>query len=445
MGYPDLAEKYFIRLLNQLPPNDHLRGDLYEDLAKLAAQAKDYDKSLQWRKKALKFKNEHSSESSTNINPIEDKTNSTNVTTKEMINQVSEIMAEMSQLQNFTTPSYFFILPTRKCDKMFISNEQNWFRIHYKLYFLCECSHEANEMHVAPHEGYLIRMPRDFVVQYGLYLRTTLNIVRILLSSGRFALSKNGSAAPLKFNTPEEKETIKQQLDLVEALINKFDNKRNRPRSSMADIEKSREVPLQEVELRELETYLELADNQCTLGNLYRAITISGYVLWVCLGHYNNVSFNNEMSKYIKDFLAMGGKFDNKNNEAMLSKGNLTEVLRSHNSIKYLSLHVQDIRPSTQKEIHLIKSLKNDEFISRLCISGLTVSNQLAKALIHAAKERNTLTHVEFYYSQMTEDDMAQLHLLYNDGTLIQLVFSEKTRWNTILKETNQESRRGKS
>ncbi|CAF4338987.1 unnamed protein product, partial [Rotaria sp. Silwood2] len=67
MGYPDLAEKYFIRLLNQLPPNDHLRGDLYEDLAKLAAQAKDYDKSLQWRKKALKFKNEHSSESSTNI------------------------------------------------------------------------------------------------------------------------------------------------------------------------------------------------------------------------------------------------------------------------------------------------------------------------------------------------------------------------------------------
>ena len=67
MGQLDMAEKYFIRLLDQLPPNVHLRGDLYEDLAKLAAQAKDYNKSVQWRKKALKFKNEHPSELSTNI------------------------------------------------------------------------------------------------------------------------------------------------------------------------------------------------------------------------------------------------------------------------------------------------------------------------------------------------------------------------------------------
>ncbi|CAF1424597.1 unnamed protein product [Rotaria sordida] len=149
-------------------------------------------------------------------------------------------------------------------------------------------------------------MPRDFVVQYAPYLRTTLNIVRIMLSSGRFVLSKNGSALPSEFNTPEEKETIKQQLHLVEALINKFDNKRTRPGASMADVEKSRGVPLQEVELSELETYLELADNQCTLGNLYRAIAVNGFVLWVCLEHYNNISFNNEMRKYIKDFLAMG-------------------------------------------------------------------------------------------------------------------------------------------
>ncbi|CAF4235838.1 unnamed protein product, partial [Rotaria sordida] len=67
MGQLDMAEKYFIRLLDQLPPDVHLRGDLYEDLAKLAAHAKDYNKSVQWRKKALKFKNEHPSELSTNI------------------------------------------------------------------------------------------------------------------------------------------------------------------------------------------------------------------------------------------------------------------------------------------------------------------------------------------------------------------------------------------
>ncbi|CAF4914443.1 unnamed protein product [Rotaria sp. Silwood1] len=64
MGQLDLAEKYFIRLLEQLSPDDRFRGNLYEDLANLAAQTKDYNKSVRWRKKALKFKEEHPSESS---------------------------------------------------------------------------------------------------------------------------------------------------------------------------------------------------------------------------------------------------------------------------------------------------------------------------------------------------------------------------------------------
>ncbi|CAF2077593.1 unnamed protein product, partial [Rotaria magnacalcarata] len=53
MGKLDLAEKYFIRFLEQLPLNNPLLATLYEDLAKVAAQKGDYDKCMEWRQKAI--------------------------------------------------------------------------------------------------------------------------------------------------------------------------------------------------------------------------------------------------------------------------------------------------------------------------------------------------------------------------------------------------------
>ncbi|CAF5076513.1 unnamed protein product, partial [Rotaria sp. Silwood1] len=52
----DLAEKYFIRLTEQLSLNDSLLDDLYEDLGKVAAQAGNFDKGMEWRKKAIVVK-----------------------------------------------------------------------------------------------------------------------------------------------------------------------------------------------------------------------------------------------------------------------------------------------------------------------------------------------------------------------------------------------------
>ncbi|CAF5190815.1 unnamed protein product, partial [Rotaria sp. Silwood1] len=44
MNKSDLAEKYFIRLTEQLSLNDSLLDDLYEDLGKIAAQTGNLDK-----------------------------------------------------------------------------------------------------------------------------------------------------------------------------------------------------------------------------------------------------------------------------------------------------------------------------------------------------------------------------------------------------------------
>lgn len=58
MGNFDLAEKYFLRLLDELESDDPLRSTLYEDLGELAALRGDYDMSIQYQQKSLRLKND---------------------------------------------------------------------------------------------------------------------------------------------------------------------------------------------------------------------------------------------------------------------------------------------------------------------------------------------------------------------------------------------------
>ncbi|CAF4458385.1 unnamed protein product [Rotaria sp. Silwood2] len=68
MGKFYLAEKYLTGFLEQLPQNYPLLGSLYEDLAKVASQAGDYNKSVQWHKKAVEFKKSNQPTASSNTN-----------------------------------------------------------------------------------------------------------------------------------------------------------------------------------------------------------------------------------------------------------------------------------------------------------------------------------------------------------------------------------------
>ncbi|CAM4792218.1 unnamed protein product [Rotaria magnacalcarata] len=568
---------------------------------------------------------------------------------QEMLRQIRYVMTQMYELHEFTTPRYFFILPAKHSDIKAIDFVQNWFQTHYKLHFLCECSHDPKQMHVAPHEGYSIKKARDFIVKYAPYLRTTLQIVQVLLSAGGLAVPQLGSAAkvidsvvPSKFKDPKYFADMKQQLEMVDHLLNKVENQRNHAGASVTDGQKSKGTPLQGAELREIQTYLELVDDKRTLGNLYRIVTDDGHVRWVCLEHYDEISYNTEMSKYINEFEATGGKFDQKTKEAFirqvdvtsknvemmckaLGKGfnivelifedcliseddleklldiiinrssirclnmvairvrnffgivkytcqdmvadfnnqtfkvrfsqanrrentmmltllllqnkiyrnldfsandylnyesdlrrsfegnavlthlsleysnnsdilnsvlnlkknalyylklthslcvpstsshfcemlkknktlleidlmdtsafedeafinDLLETLRNHKSIKHLNLHVRNIRPTDEKEICLMKSLRKEKFISRLCISSSIVSHEFTEALLHASKEYNALTHLAFYNCKMENDDQAALQALYDDGSLPQLAFYPEPRWDVMLQVTN--------
>ncbi len=56
MGELDLAEKYYTRLLNELPPNNPLLSTLYRELSRIASQRGNFNKSVELHKKSLEIK-----------------------------------------------------------------------------------------------------------------------------------------------------------------------------------------------------------------------------------------------------------------------------------------------------------------------------------------------------------------------------------------------------
>ncbi|CAF4176097.1 unnamed protein product [Rotaria magnacalcarata] len=172
-------------------------------------------------------------------------------------------------------------------------------------------------MHVAPCGGYSIKNSTQFIRRYESYLRPTLKIAQLLLSAGNLAIPRlenvsfaNNNTVPLEMNTPEYRQDMEQRLKFVDTLIDKIDDKQTSQRGA---------------NLREILTYLELVDNEQSLGNLDPVATDDGHVRWVCPEHYGELSFNANMSSYINDFKVMGGTFDRKTKEAVVIGPNLQD------------------------------------------------------------------------------------------------------------------------
>jgi hypothetical protein len=574
--------------------------------------------------------------------------------TQETLVRMKHIMTQMYELHEYTTPRYFFILPAKHHNWKTINAVQNLFLLHYKLYFLCECSEEPDKLHVAPHDGYSLKTPSKFIATYGSYLRTTLNIARGVLSVGGFLIPQSENVSTLMANTLPQfakqrtnYDEMNNKLDVVEKMLNQTNNELVHVDPSMMRKVVLPEVPLQGAQLRELETFLDVVDNNHSLGNLYRTVTDDGHVRWVCLEHYNIIGFNNKMSEYVRQLETIGGKFHQETKEVILTgtltsknitmiydaltKGftiltlvlqncsldvkdleklfdviinrssiyrlvitnveihkwmglsksiceymivyfknqslkiqfssncqredtkvivrilqknkicrtfnfygydlsiynqdllrcfkknrelttliinyfmnieflneiiisntslrrlklsfwfnsssvlfglcqaigqnktlvdldimdhtyiddkaatiELLKILREHKSIKHLHLHVFDVQPSNQNETCLIDSLLHDTFISHLRISNSIISHEFILAIVHACEEFHSLVHLEFYNSQLDENDISKLQLLYTNESLTHLTISEHSYWSIVVTEMQKQLKNGK-
>lgn len=299
------------------------------------------------------------------------------VNTQETLIRLKQLMTQLYEIHEYTTPRYFFILPVEQYSGTLLENIQDFFLLHFKLYFLCECSDKASELHIAPHRGYSIRRPKDFIRQYESYLRTTFIITRGILATAGVCIpdvrdfSTHFSHAIVPQIQKFDEKYIKNSLNLVATLLNT-----NKSGLAMADLQNAR---MQDVQFRELESYLETTDNKHSLGNLYRVVTHDGHVRWVCHEHYDSISFNRKMTEFIELIKSFGMFYDQERKAVFIRDIQLTtKILDAFRDIltkgfNILSLTIEQCSMNDNDLNKLLDCIINRSSIHHLTIIKSTI------------------------------------------------------------------------
>ncbi|KAF9367132.1 hypothetical protein BGX21_007784, partial [Mortierella sp. AD011] len=101
-----------------------------------------------------------------------------------LIQQKAEaILVQNYELLEYTIPRLFIVLP---------ENSASWdpvtmIRTKFRLHFICECGEHTkvsgstfpNHLHLAKHEGYVIKKPTEFIRKYGPFLMAMLHLVKV--------------------------------------------------------------------------------------------------------------------------------------------------------------------------------------------------------------------------------------------------------------------------
>ncbi|KAF9560534.1 hypothetical protein EC968_006121 [Mortierella alpina] len=211
-------------------------------------------------------------------------------------NRVQALLAQTYEPHEDPLPRLFIVLPQDSSAWDAANPLSNKFRLH----FMCECGDHTkslsrginitNHIHLSLHEGYEIRSNPEFFHQWGHYFLTIMKMLKHGVSVAGIAVLdaahlviedfyKKGSVCP---NSLE----IEHGIDLV---IECMDNFLLEDSEGLEGIirQVDSNITLDDVDLRQLHTFLEGPDESKILGNLHRVFTDGGHIKWVCLNHYN--------------------------------------------------------------------------------------------------------------------------------------------------------------
>ncbi|GJJ68410.1 hypothetical protein EMPS_00756 [Entomortierella parvispora] len=240
------------------------------------------------------------------------------------------ILTQQLELNEYPIPRLFIVLP----EKMSKYDAGTWFRTKFRLYFICECgkhtqtegSKTPHHLHLARHEGYVIREPTEFFKKYGPFLVLMLELVKISTSIASHAVPAlvTFKIVELADSVQQTMETVTEMIDYsLECIDKQADNVRS---SSLGDLDDPDNRPsrtqqdftnflknvegLEGVELRQLGSFLTTSKADNLLGNLYRMSTSDGHIKWVCRDHYRAGYQKANVDKLRNIVESSGGTFD---------------------------------------------------------------------------------------------------------------------------------------
>ncbi|CAO3567032.1 unnamed protein product [Mortierella alpina] len=245
-------------------------------------------------------------------------------------NKTEAILTQQLEIAEYPIPRLFIVLPEEPVKY----DPANWFRTKFRLHFICECGEHTeaanskikHHLHLAKHEGYIVREPTKFFERYGPFLLLMLELIK-------FGTAVAGHVVPAlaTLQAVELVDTVKQSVELITAKIDLslecIDKQLTKVQSSLPEDSVSSESQairtpqeldnylngvegVEGVELPQLRSFLKTSDEETLLGNLYRMTTSDGHVKWVCRDHYR-ASYQEKQVEKLREVVKLArGQFD---------------------------------------------------------------------------------------------------------------------------------------
>ncbi|KAF8957929.1 hypothetical protein BGZ46_002072, partial [Entomortierella lignicola] len=242
------------------------------------------------------------------------------------------ILVQNFELHEYPIPRLFIILPVDKNKWDPTRVLENKFRLH----FLCECGDHTieaskskeNQIHIAKHDGYEIKDGIKFFKKYGKYMLILMRVLKLGMKSVDISVPH----VPVKKLVEAG---IDSSIEYIEALS--ADNPVLDNINTIDDYE-----ALEGADLRQLDTFLRINDQERRLGNLYRTKTETGHVRWVCFEHYRLTYREKEQKIFAEIVEVNGGDYDFQLGKVVISLGSRIIAQEFFNALAK-ARHVYDL------------------------------------------------------------------------------------------------------
>ena len=231
-----------------------------------------------------------------------------------LLQRTEAILRATYELAEYSIPRLFIVLVDKPSLRDW--NAFDIFQNRFRLFFVCECRKE--ELHLAFHGGYVIKQNREFFRKYGPYIKATLSIMKYAVISASFVLPQLAGIAS-NINIPNFLQDI-DYWDMLKSNIVKME--------SVISVQEDDVIyelsGLEGADLRQVEKYIKITDEDRTLGNLFRTLTDDGSVRWVCVGHYKKSYVDKHIAHLKRTIEGMGGHFDEQSSTVSFYSVNLS-------------------------------------------------------------------------------------------------------------------------
>ncbi|KAF8922794.1 hypothetical protein EDD21DRAFT_443337 [Dissophora ornata] len=284
------------------------------------------------------------------------------------------ILVQNYELLEYTIPRLFIVLPDTTSSLWMPSQ---LLQTKFRLHFICECGEHTksngskipHHLHLAIHEGYVIRKPTEFFAKYGPFLLVMLEMIKFGASIAGYVVPVLSTlkVAEITDNIKDKCDSVTTQMvDGVDKSIEYLQEFRDKqmidegldPSLTTGDLAQylTGVEGLEGVDLRQLETYLDKSTTDRALGNLFRMTTKTGRVKWVCRDHYREGYQESSVQKVKDIVVSTGGDFDEQ-----LAK--ITIVLRSSVAAEELFTAMARSKGILELDLDLDWNQTNDDLV----------------------------------------------------------------------------------